>query len=51
MKFTFNKIIEDLVKEYPNDSDLGKKVRELYNTHQNLKNNKDGIQEKDTKEG
>lgn len=29
MEIDIYQIIKDLVKEYPNDSDLGKKVREL----------------------
>lgn len=29
MEIDIYQIIKDLVKEYPNDSDLGKKIREL----------------------
>jgi len=41
-------ILEQLVKETPNDIELGKKVREMY---YNLKNNKDGIQQENTQKG
>jgi len=41
-------ILEKLVIENPNDIELGKKVREMY---YNLKNNQDGIQQKDTQKG
>jgi hypothetical protein len=52
MKFMFNKVIEDLIKEYPNDSDLGGKVRQLYLDGEKLKKRKkDGIQQEDTQEG
>jgi hypothetical protein len=48
----FNKVIEDLIKEYPNDSDLGRKVRQLYLDGEKLKKiKKDGIQQEDTQEG
>jgi hypothetical protein len=42
------KILEQLVKENPNDIELGKKVREM---HYNLKDNKDGIQQENTQKG
>ena len=52
MKFMFNKIIEDLVREFPNDGDLGRKVRQLYLEAEKLKKDKkDGIQQEDTQEG
>lgn len=38
-------IFEKLVKENPNDSDLGKKVREMY---RKLKSENNGIQQEDT---
>lgn len=41
-------ILEQLVKENPNDIELGKKVRQMY---YNLKDNKDGIQQEDTQKG
>jgi hypothetical protein len=41
-------ILEQLVKETPNDIELGKKVRQMY---YNLKDNKDGIQQEDTQKG
>jgi len=42
------KIFEKLVKENPNDSDLGKKVREMYHK---LKSENNGIQQENTQEG
>jgi hypothetical protein len=52
MKFMFNKVIEDLIKEYPNDGDLGRKIRQLYLDGEKLKKEKkDGIQQEDTQEG
>jgi hypothetical protein len=42
------KILEQLVKENPNDIELGKKVREMY---YNLKDNKDGFQQENTQKG
>jgi hypothetical protein len=38
-------IFEKLVKENPNDSELGKKVRSMYHE---LKDNQNGIQQEDT---
>ena len=38
-------IFEKLVKENPNDGDLGKKVREMYHK---LKSENNGIQQEDT---
>lgn len=47
----FNEFIKDLIKQYPNDYDLGGKIRELYNQSKNIKTNNDGIQQEDTQEG
>jgi hypothetical protein len=41
-------IFKKLVKENPNDSDLGKKVREMYHK---LKSENNGIQQENTQEG
>ena len=47
----FNEFIKDLIKQYPNDYDLGGKIRELYNQSKNIKTNNDGVQQEDTQEG
>ncbi len=50
MEIKMSKVIQDLVKEYPNDYDLGGKVRELVNRLNQIKTNKKiGKQEKDGK--
>ena len=47
----FDNFIKELIKQYPNDYDLGGKIRELYNQSKNIKTNNDGIQQEDTQEG
>ncbi len=50
MEIKVSKIIQDLVKEYPNDYDLGGKVRELVNRLNDIKTNKNsGNQKKESK--
>lgn len=48
MEMDIKKLVKDLVKEYPNDYDLGKKVRELFNGLDKIK--KDVVQKKDSKQ-
>ena len=48
MEMDIKKLVKDLVKEYPNDYDLGKKVRELVNGLDKIK--KDVVQKKDSKQ-
>jgi hypothetical protein len=47
----FDNFIKELIKQYPNDYDLGGKIRELYNQSKNIKTNNDGVQQEDTQEG
>jgi hypothetical protein len=44
-KMDILEIFKKLVKENPNDSDLGKKVREMYHK---LKSDNNGVQQEDT---
>jgi hypothetical protein len=47
----FDNFIKELIKQYPNDYDLGGKIRELNNQSKNIKTNNDGVQQEDTQEG
>ena len=47
----FDNFIKELIKQYPNDYDLGGKIRELYNQSKNIKTNNYGVQQEDTQEG
>jgi hypothetical protein len=51
MEYKFDKTIVDLIKSYPNDCNLGGKIREIYNESRKLKIDKDGVQQEDTQEG
>jgi hypothetical protein len=51
MEYKFDKTIEDLIMSYPNDYDLGTKIREIYNQSRKLKTDKDGVQQEDTQKG
>lgn len=46
MELDVYQVIKDLMKEYPNDIVLGKKVREFINGVKKIKEEKNGIQQK-----
>lgn len=49
MEIDLKKVIKDLITEYPNDYDLGSKVRELIRGMEKIKKNviqKEGIEKK-----
>jgi hypothetical protein len=46
MELDVYQVIKDLMKEYPNDMELGKKVREFINGVKKIKEQKNGVQQK-----
>jgi hypothetical protein len=46
MELDVYQVIKDLIKEYPNDMELGKKVREFINGVKKIKEEKNGVQQK-----
>jgi hypothetical protein len=46
MELDVYQVIKDLMKEYPNDMELGKKVREFINGVKKIKEEKNGVQQK-----
>lgn len=48
MEMDIKKLVKDLIKEYPNDYDLGNKVRELFMGLEKI--DKDVVQKKNSKQ-
>jgi hypothetical protein len=46
MELDVYQVIKDLMKEYPNDMELGRKVREFINGLKKIKEEKNGVQQK-----
>lgn len=46
MELDVYQVIKELMKEYPNDMELGKKVREFINGVKKIKEVKNGVQQK-----
>jgi hypothetical protein len=46
MELDVYQVIKDLMKEYPNDMELGRKVREFINGVKKIKEEKNGVQQK-----
>ena len=46
MELDVYQVIKDLIKEYPNDMELGRKVREFINGVKKIKEEKNGVQQK-----
>jgi len=46
MELNVYQVIKELMKEYPNDMELGVKVREFINEVKKIKDTKNGIQQK-----
>jgi|LakMenE01Jun11ns_1017448.scaffolds.fasta_scaffold9240896_3 hypothetical protein len=46
MELDVYQVIKDLMKEYPNDMELGRKVRDFINGVKKIKEEKNGVQQK-----
>jgi hypothetical protein len=46
MELDVYQVIKDLIKEYPNDMELGRKVRDFINGVKKIKEEKNGVQQK-----
>ena len=46
MELNVYQVIKELMKEYPNDMELGRRVREFINGVKKIKDAKNGVQQK-----